>query len=268
MKKIALSLFVIAASGAYVLAQPGTGSSNDVLGSALPTDAIPTGSVPGRPAEAISEEQAPAPKQALALVDPAPSGPPASGVPAPAAPIAATRPDEEASLPPRQNRAFTEPPPNLAPVDPGAEAAAAADPPPAAPLPPPPPPTLAIADVPLPRPRPEYRVTRASATRTVVVAAASTGYTDGTYTGPTADAYYGLVQVQAIVQGGRLVDIKVLRYPSDRRTSVFINRQALPMLRNEVIRAQSAKVDIVSGATLTSRAFIRSLDAALRQATA
>ena len=40
------------------------------------------------------------------------------------------------------------------------------------------------------------------------------------------------------------------------------------MLRDEVVSAQSANVDIISGATLTSEAFIRSLDAALRQATA
>ena len=83
---------------------------------------------------------------------------------------------------------------------------------------------------------------------------------------PVVDAYYGLVQIQAVVQGGRLAGIKVLQYPSDRRTSVFINRQALPMLRDEVVTAQSANVDIISGATLTSEAFIRSLDAALRQA--
>ena len=102
----------------------------------------------------------------------------------------------------------------------------------------------------------------------VMAVAAHTGYTDGSYTGPVADAYYGVVQVQAIVQGGRLAGINVLQYPSDRRTSVVINRQAVPMLRDEVISAQSANVDIVSGATLTSEAFIRSLDSALSQASA
>ena len=91
-------------------------------------------------------------------------------------------------------------------------------------------------------------------------------YADGTYTGPVVDAYYGLMQIQAIISGGRLTSIKVLRYPSDRRTSVSINRQALPMLRDEVISAQSANVDIISGATLSSEAFIRSLGAAMRQA--
>ena len=91
-------------------------------------------------------------------------------------------------------------------------------------------------------------------------------YRDGAYTGPVVDAYYGLMQIQAIIKGGRLTSIRVLQYPSDRRTSVFINRQALPMLRDEVISAQSANVDIVSGATLSSEAFIQSLGAAMTRA--
>jgi uncharacterized protein with FMN-binding domain len=96
--------------------------------------------------------------------------------------------------------------------------------------------------------------------------ARASGYVDGVYTGPAADAYYGLVQLQAVIENGRLSAIKILQYPSDRRTSVYINRQALPLLRDEAVAAQSAKVDIVSGATLTSRAFIRSLGGALKQA--
>ncbi len=91
-------------------------------------------------------------------------------------------------------------------------------------------------------------------------------YRDGSFTGPVVDAYYGLMQIEAIIKGGRLTAIRVLQYPNDRRTSVFINRQALPMLRDEVISAQSANVDIVSGATLSSEAFIRSLGAAMSQA--
>ena len=81
-----------------------------------------------------------------------------------------------------------------------------------------------------------------------------------------ADAYYGIIQIQALVQGGQLTALKVLKYPSDRRTSISINRQALPMLRDEAIRAQSANVDIISGATLTSRAFSQSLRGALKKA--
>ena len=95
---------------------------------------------------------------------------------------------------------------------------------------------------------------------------AAKGYADGVYTGPPADAYYGIIQIQALVQGGQLTALKVLKYPSDRQTSIAINRQALPMLRDEVIAAQSANVDTISGATLTSAAFIKSLGKALEQA--
>jgi uncharacterized protein with FMN-binding domain len=111
-------------------------------------------------------------------------------------------------------------------------------------------------------PQSGHSITQACAIRALLTSPAASGLTDGTYSGPTVDAYYGLVQVQAIIQGGRVVDVKVLRYPSDRRTSVSINLHALPLLRDEVIQAQNANVDIISGATLTSEAFIRSLVAA------
>jgi uncharacterized protein with FMN-binding domain len=89
---------------------------------------------------------------------------------------------------------------------------------------------------------------------------------DGRFDGPAIDAFYGLVEIEAVVQGGKLADINVLRYPSDRRVSVAINRRALPILKREAIAAQSANVDFVSGATLTSEAFVESLGSALRQA--
>ena len=91
-------------------------------------------------------------------------------------------------------------------------------------------------------------------------------YKDGTYTGSSADAYYGTVQVQAVVQGGKLVTVNFLQYPSDRRTSQSINGQAMPMLQTEAIQAQSANVSGVSGATDTSAAFVQSLGSALAQA--
>ncbi len=89
---------------------------------------------------------------------------------------------------------------------------------------------------------------------------------DGAYTGSRFDAYYGTVQVQANIQGGRLVSVDVLDFPRHSGTSRSINRQALPMLQSAVIQAQSARVDLISGATLTSKAYLRSLKGALRQA--
>ena len=91
-------------------------------------------------------------------------------------------------------------------------------------------------------------------------------YKDGTYTGPQADAYYGYVQVQATIQNGKLTNVQFLQYPNDRRNSAAISSYAIPYLQQEAIQAQSANVDIVTGATLTSRAFMQSLQAALNQA--
>jgi len=100
----------------------------------------------------------------------------------------------------------------------------------------------------------------------VPLAPTMVSYKDGSFTGPAVDAYWGQLQVQALVQNGQIASLSILRYPSDRRESVRINQQALPLLRNEVVKAQTAKVNIISGATLTSLAFMRSLDAALIQA--
>ena len=91
-------------------------------------------------------------------------------------------------------------------------------------------------------------------------------YKDGEYTGNLADAFFGEVQVRTVIQGGKIADVQFLEYPSDRRTSVRINNVAVPRLRSEAIRAQSAQVDIVSGATLTSEAFMQSLQTALNNA--
>jgi len=96
--------------------------------------------------------------------------------------------------------------------------------------------------------------------------AASAPLQDGSFTGRTFDAYYGQVQVKANVAGGKITSIDVLQFPKDRSTSRYINSQALPMLNSEVISAQGAKVDIISGATLTSEAYLRSLKTALKLA--
>lgn len=91
-------------------------------------------------------------------------------------------------------------------------------------------------------------------------------FKDGQFTGDVADAFYGNVQVKAVISGGRITDVQFLQYPNDRETSIMINSQAMPLLTQEAIRAQSAQVDGVSGATQTSRAFVESLQSALNQA--
>lgn len=97
-------------------------------------------------------------------------------------------------------------------------------------------------------------------------AVSGSGLKDGEYTGDVADAYYGNVQVKAVVSGGRITDVQFLQYPNDRRTSIEINTQAMPDLKQEAIQAQNAQVDMVSGATQTSLAFKESLQSALDKA--
>lgn len=94
----------------------------------------------------------------------------------------------------------------------------------------------------------------------------SAGYTDGTYTGPSSNAYYGNIQLAVIIKGGRITGFKLLDYPSHTGTSRMINQQALPILAQEVLAAQNEVVDFVSGATLSSQAFLQSLTGALSQA--
>lgn len=96
--------------------------------------------------------------------------------------------------------------------------------------------------------------------------AVASGYKDGQFTGDVADAYYGPVQVKVAIQKGKIVDVQFLDYPHDRRRSADINSQAMPWLQQEAVQAQSAQVDIIGGATLTSQAFIESLQTALNNA--
>lgn len=91
-------------------------------------------------------------------------------------------------------------------------------------------------------------------------------YTDGTYTGNSVDAYYGYVQVKAVVSGGKLTDVVFLDYPHDRNTSKQINAYAMPRLTQQAISAQNANVNGVSGASFTSSGFKDSLASALAKA--
>jgi uncharacterized protein with FMN-binding domain len=91
-------------------------------------------------------------------------------------------------------------------------------------------------------------------------------YKDGTYTGSVADAQWGYVQVQAIISNGKITDVKFLQYPHDRSRSIEINSYADPQLTSEAIQAQGANVDVITGATDSSEAFIQSLTDALSQA--
>ena len=96
----------------------------------------------------------------------------------------------------------------------------------------------------------------------------SSGLTDGTYTGQAANTRFGPVQVQITVSGGAITDVQVPQYPSESGRDQQINSRALPVLVKETVQAQSAEVDMVSGATYTSTGYRTSLQSALDQARA
>jgi len=87
-----------------------------------------------------------------------------------------------------------------------------------------------------------------------------------TYTGSVAQTRWGPVQVKITVQDGKLTKVTVLQQPNGNRRDQEINDQALPILIDETVSAQSAKIDMVSGATVTSEGYLQSLQAAIDEA--
>lgn len=94
----------------------------------------------------------------------------------------------------------------------------------------------------------------------------TSGYADGTYTGGSANTRYGPVQVQITVSGGEITAVEVIEYPASNRRDIEINERAIPILVDETLSAQTADVDMVSGATYTSDGYIQSLQSALDEA--
>lgn len=100
-------------------------------------------------------------------------------------------------------------------------------------------------------------------------AAATTTATTHKYVGPSENMEWGPVQVTIVVKGKVVTNLSATA-PTERPRSAFINSQAIPMLRKEVLQAKTVanikKIYGISGATMTSEAFYQSLLAALHQA--
>ncbi len=86
------------------------------------------------------------------------------------------------------------------------------------------------------------------------------------YDGSAVETQYGTVQVRVAVTGTKITDVSFLQLTSTDDRSAYINSQAGPMLLQETLTAQSAKVDVISGATYTSEGYLQSLQSALDQA--
>ena len=86
----------------------------------------------------------------------------------------------------------------------------------------------------------------------------SPGGTTRVVAGPTVDTEKGPVQVEVTFQGSRITAVRMLRQPGHPQTEA-----AVPRLIEETLEAQSADIDTVSGATVTSDGYKESLQAAL-----
>jgi hypothetical protein len=98
-----------------------------------------------------------------------------------------------------------------------------------------------------------------------LTAVPATAATARRVSGPAVNMRWGGVRVVLYVTGRRVTDVRAA-YPTERSRSRSINSRAIPILRTEVLRAQSSRINAVSGATDTSGAYKRSLATALRTA--
>ena len=94
-------------------------------------------------------------------------------------------------------------------------------------------------------------------------AAGAAAKAGGTYDGEVVQTRFGTVQVQIIVKSGQITDVTALKLTDAEGRSMQISNYAAPILRDEVLQAQSANVQTVGGATVTSDAYLTSLQAAL-----
>ncbi|MEW1822860.1 FMN-binding protein [Arthrobacter sp. NPDC080031] len=85
----------------------------------------------------------------------------------------------------------------------------------------------------------------------------------GTYAGTAVETRFGTVQVQVTIKAGVITDVTALHLTDQEQRSVQISARAAPLLRSEVLSAQSANVQTIGGATFTSEAYLTSLQAAL-----
>jgi len=94
----------------------------------------------------------------------------------------------------------------------------------------------------------------------------STTYKDGTYTGTTVTHRYGSVTVTVTISGGKITNVSAQALDGGDRRSQSIDSQAVPMMKTEVLSANSASVSTIGGATYTTTAYITSLQSALAKA--
>jgi uncharacterized protein with FMN-binding domain len=104
-----------------------------------------------------------------------------------------------------------------------------------------------------------------SALTAATATAASAASTTHKYKGPIVDMRWGPVQATVYIKSKKIVKVSISTAPENER-STFIDQQAVPLLKDETLQAQSSTIDLISGATMTSEAFVESLQSVLLKA--
>jgi uncharacterized protein with FMN-binding domain len=105
-----------------------------------------------------------------------------------------------------------------------------------------------------------------AATGTSSDSSASTSGTSSepvTYTGDEVSTEWGIVQVEITVEDGRITASEAVQYPNSNHKDQEINAYAVPQLNTAAVEAQSASLDSISGATVTSDGYVQSLQSAI-----
>ena len=110
------------------------------------------------------------------------------------------------------------------------------------------------------------KTTTTGQSKTTAGSSGSTASGNRTVTGAVETNQYGQVQVEVTVSGGRITEVKAVQLPSESPRSSEISASAAPLLRSEALQAQSASINVVSGATYTSDGYQASLQSALNRA--
>jgi uncharacterized protein with FMN-binding domain len=82
----------------------------------------------------------------------------------------------------------------------------------------------------------------------------------------TATTPFSIISVRVTLTGGELTRVETVELSGDNARTEAINARAEPILRTEALKAGSAKIDVVSGATYTSQSYRHSLQAAIDRA--
>jgi uncharacterized protein with FMN-binding domain len=119
---------------------------------------------------------------------------------------------------------------------------------------------------------PHSRAPTATAVTTTSTSASSSAQSrsssssEKTVTGNAISTRYGNVQLKVTTSGGQITKIEAVQLPSSDPKSSEISSFAVPQLSQSALTAQSANVNVVSGATYTSDGYKTALQSALDKA--